>query len=159
MKAKDGVLDFLNRILTAELTAIHQYLLHAEMCGNWGYGRLHHSVRELALEEVDHVQQVIHHILYLEGAPNMQRLGPINVGATVPDQFKFDLKLEQEDLALLREAVAHCAKVGDYSTRHMLEDMAVETEEHIDWMETQLETIKQAGLENYLAEQIKKESS
>lgn len=156
MKAKVGVLEFLNRVLTAELTAIHQYLLHAEMCGHWGYARLHHEVRERALEEVAHVQHVVHHILYLDGAPDMQRLGPIKVGATVPDQLKSDLKLEQDDLALLREAIAHCATVGDYPTRQMLEEMAVETEEHIDWMETQLETIRQVGLENYLAEQIKK---
>jgi bacterioferritin len=159
MKAKAGVLERLNRVLTAELTAIHQYLLHAEMCGNWGYERLHHAVRERALEEVAHVQDVIHHILYLEGAPEMQRLEPINVGATVPDQLRSDLRLEQADLALLREAIAHCTTAGDYPTRQMLEEMAVETEEHIDWMETQLETIKQTGLENYLAEQIKKENS
>ena len=89
----------------------------------------------------------------------MQRLGNVNVGPTVPDQFKSDLRLEQDDLGLLREGIALCAKVGDYSTRHRLEDMAVETDEHIDWLETQLETIKQVGLENYLAEQIKKEAS
>lgn len=159
MKAKEGVIGFLNKVLTAELTAIHQYLVHAEMCGNWGYARLREAVRERALEEVDHVQHVIHHVLYLDGDPNMQRLGTVSVGTTVPDQFKFDLKLEQEDLALLREAVTHCARVGDYTTRHMLEDMVVETEEHIDWIETQQEAIKQAGLENYLTEQIKKEGS
>ena len=88
----------------------------------------------------------------------MQRLGNVNIGQTVQDQFKNDLKLEMDDLALLREAITHCAKVGDYTTRHKLEDMSVDTDEHIDWLETQIETIKQVGLENYLSEQIKKGS-
>lgn len=157
MKAKNGVLEFLNKILTAELTAAHQYIANAAMCGNWGYDRLHHEIHERALEEVTHAEGIVKHILYLEGAPDMQQLGTVKVGQTVPDQFKSDLKLEMEDLQLLREAIAHCDKVGDYTTRHKLEEMSVDTDEHIDWLETQLETIKQVGLENYLSEQIKKE--
>lgn len=156
MKAKEGVLDLLNKILTAELTAVHQYIAHAAMCDNWGYDRLHHGIHERALEEVKHAEGIVEHILYLEGAPEMQRLGNVNIGQTVLDQFKNDLKLEMEDLQLLREAIAHCSKVGDYTTRHKLEEMSVDTDEHIDWLETQLETIKQVGLENYLSEQIKK---
>ena len=156
MKAKEGVLEFLNNVLTAELTAVHQYLAHAAMCKNWGYDRLHHEVHERALEEVNHAGEVIEHILYLEGNPDMQRLRTVNVGQTVPDQFKNDLNLEMEDLKLLREAITHCAKAGDYTTRHKLEDMSVDTDEHIDWLETQQETIRQVGLENYLSEQIKK---
>jgi len=158
MKAKEGVLEFLNKILTAELTAVHQYIAHAAMCDNWGYDRLHHEIHERALEEVKHAEGIVEHILYLEGAPEMQRLGNVNIGQTVQDQFKNDLKLEMDDLALLREAITHCAKVGDYTTRHKLEDMSVDTDEHIDWLETQIETIKQVGLENYLSEQIKKGS-
>lgn len=156
MKAKEGVIDFLNKVVTLELTAIHQYLLHASMCGNWGYDRLDHEFRERATEEVSHVSDLIDHILYLEGTPDMQRLGTVSAGQTVPELFNADLTLEQEDVRLLREAITHCAKVGDYTTRHKLEDMVKETEEHIDWLETQQRAIKQVGLENYLTEQIKK---
>ena len=159
MKAKEGVLDFLNNVLTAELTAVHQYLLHASMCDNWGYERLRHELRGRATEEVDHAAGVMDHILYLEGIPDMQRLRTVQGGQAVPDLFNADLKLEQEDVKLLREAITHCAKVGDYTTRHKLEDMIKDSEEHIDWIETQLRTSKQVGLENYLSEQIKKEGS
>lgn len=157
MKAKEGVIDFLNKLVTKELTAIHQYLLHASLCDNWGYERLEHEFRELATEEVGHVSKVIDHILYLEGTPDMQSLGTVKSGQAVPELFDADLKLEQEDVTLLRDAITHCARVGDYTTRHKLEDMIKETEDHIRWIEIQLRTIKQVGLENYLTEQIKKE--
>ena len=159
MKPKEGVVDYLNKVLTAELTAFHQYLLHASMCDNWGYERLRHEFRERGTEEVDHLSGVMDHILYLDGNPDVQRLGTVAGGQTVPDLFNADLKLEQEDVRLLAEAITHCAKVGDFTTRHKLEDMIQESEEHIDWLETQIETIKQVGLENYLSEQIKKEGS
>lgn len=128
------------------------------MCENWGYDRLHHKIREHAIDEMKHAEEVIEHILYLEGVPNMQRLGTVRVGENVPEQFKVDLKLEMENVKLLREGVAHCAKVGDFTTRHKLEDIVKSEEEHIDWIETQLDTIEQVGVENYLSEQIKKES-
>ncbi len=159
MKAKDGVVDLLNKVLTVDLTAINQYFVHAKMCENWGYDRLHHKVRERSIEEMKDAEVLIEHILYLEGVPNMQRMGTVNVGETVPEQLKLDLKAQQEMLKVLSDGVAHCTKVGDYTTRHMLEDMAKDVDEHIDWIETQLETIKQVGLENYLSEQIKKEGS
>jgi bacterioferritin len=159
MKAKDGVIEMLNRILTADLTAINQYFVHAKMCENWGYERLHHKVRERSFDEMKDAEALIEHILYLEGVPNMQRLGTIHVGETVPEQLKADLVAEKEMLGLLADGVTHCAKVGDYTTRHMLEDMTEDVDDHIDWIETQLETIKQVGLENYLTEQIKKEGS
>ena len=159
MKAKNGVLDLLNKILTAELTAIHQYLLHGAMCQNWGYDRLHHITHERVMEEIQHMEELMNHILYLEGKPDLQSLGPLNVGSTVLQQFENDLKLEQADLKLLQEGIAHCTKVGDYTTRNKLEEMSVETDEHIDWFETQLETIKQVGVENYLSEQLKKEGA
>ena len=159
MKAKEGVVEALNTILTADLTAINQYFVHGKMCENWGYERLHHKIRERSMDEMKDADHLIDHILYLEGVPNMQRLGTVHVGETVPEQFKADLQSERQMLKLLTEAVTHCAKVGDYTTRHMLEDMAKDTDDHIDWIETQLETIKQVGLENYLSEQIKKEGS
>lgn len=159
MKAKEGVVELLNKVLTADLTAINQYFVHGKMCENWGYERLHHTVRQRSFDEMKDAEELIEHILYLEGVPNMQRLGIVNVGETVPEQFKVDLKAEQEMLKLLTDGVTHCAKVGDYTTRHMFEDMAKDVDDHIDWIETQVETIKQVGLENYLAEQIKKEGS
>ena len=156
MKAKKGVLEHLNKILTAEMTAIHQYIAHAAMCDDWGYERLHHTIHERVTEEVSHAQGLVKHILYLEGKPDLQSLEPLNIGNTVPDQLKNDLKLEMDDLARVRAAIEHCTKEGDFTTRHLLEEMSVETDEHIDWLETQQTTINQVGLENYLSEQIKK---
>lgn len=158
MKAKEGVITLLNKILTADLTAINQYYVHAKMCENWGYERLYHKVRERSMDEMKDADELIEHILYLEGVPNVQRLNTIHIGETVPEQFKLDLKAEQEMLQLLSDGVIHCTKVADFTTRHMLEDMVKDVDEHIDWIETQLETIKQVGLENYLSEQIKKDS-
>ncbi len=158
MKAKEGVVNILNKVLTADLTAINQYFLHAKMCENWGYDRLHHKVRERSMAEMKDADELIGHVLYLDGVPNVQRMNTVQVGETVPEQLKLDLKAEQEMLALLNDGVVHCTKVNDFTTRHMLEDMAKDVDQHIDWIETQMETIKQVGLENYLAEQIKKES-
>ena len=158
MKAKEGVVNILNKVLTVDLTAINQYFVHAKMCENWGYERLHHVVRERSIDEMKDAEELIEHILYLEGVPNVQRLNTVHVGETVPEQLKLDLQAEQEMLSLLNEGVVHCVNVGDFTTRHMLEDMAKDVDGHIDWIEVQLETIKQVGLENYLAEQIKKES-
>ena len=159
MKAKDGIIDLLNRVLTANLTAINQYFVHAKMCENWGFEQLHHTIRHRSFDEMKDAEEIMEHTLYLEGVPNMQRLGTVQVGETVPEQFKLDLKAEQEMLKLYTEGVTHCAKVGDYTTRHKLEDMQKDTDDHIDWIETQQELIKQVGLEKYLAEQIKKEGS
>lgn len=159
MKAKEGVVDRLNKILTAELTAVHQYLLHAALCGNWGYERLEHHLKETATEEVRHASGLIDHILYLDGAPNVEQVDHVASGATVAELFKADLKFELDDVQLLREAIAHCAKVGDFTTRHLLEHMVIDSEEHVNWFETQLEAIKQVGLERYLAEQLRKEGS
>ena len=158
MKAKDGVITILNKILTADLTAINQYFVHAKMCENWGYERLHRIVRERSIDEMKDADELIGHILYLEGVPNVQRMNTVQVGETVAEQLKLDLKAEQEMLALLSEGIVHCTKATDFTTRHMLEDMAKDVDAHIDWIETQLETTKQVGLENYLAEQIKHES-
>ncbi len=157
MKAKDGVVEYLNRILACELTAIHQYFLHAELCGHWGYERLEHEVRVRSIGEMKHAEQLIEHILYLEGLPDMQHMERVRVGKTVLEQLQVDLAVEQEDVTLLREAVAHCATVGDFTTRHLLEHLLKDSEGHIDWIETQLETIRQVGIEKYLAEQIKKD--
>ena len=159
MQAKEGVIDLLNRVLTADLTAINQYFIHAKMCENWGYERLHHTVRQRSIDEMQDAEALIEHILYLEGVPNMQRLGTVTVGETVPEQLEVDLVSEQEMLTLLNEGITHCARVEDYTTRRMLEDMVKDVDEHIDWIETQQELIRQVGLERYLSEQIKREGS
>ena len=154
MKAKKGVVEFLNKVLTNELTAINQYFLHAEMCGNWGYDLLHNKMKKHAIDEMKHAEEIIEHILYLDGFPNLQRLGTLKIGETVPEQLKSDLKLEHEAVKLLAEAIAHCASVGDFTTRVKLEGIITSEEGHIDWIETQMETIKQVGVENYLSEHI-----
>lgn len=156
MKAKEGVVEYLNQVLKAELTAVHQYLLHAAMCNNWGYDRLHEHYSNLANEEVAHSSGLIDHILYLDGAPDMQHLDAVAHGRDVAALFSADLNFEREDVELLRKAIAHSAKVGDFTTRHMLEHMIQDSEEHVDWFETQLRTIDQVGLDRYLSEQIKK---
>jgi bacterioferritin len=154
VKAKDGVIENLKRILTAELTAVHQYLLHAGLCKSWGYMRLHEEFESLAQGEVKHAGQLIDQILYLDGSPDMQKLEAVATGSDVKQLFEEDLKFEKDDVELLREAIAHCAKAADFTTRHMLEHMLIDTEEHIDWFETQLRTVGQIGLERYLSEQM-----
>ncbi len=154
MKAKKGIIEFLNKVLTNELTAINQYFLHGEMCGNWGYELLHNEIRKHAIDEMKHAEQIIEHILYLDGFPNLQRLGTLKIGETVPEQFKSDLALEHEAVKLLAEAIEHCVKVGDFNTRAKLEVILTSEEEHIDWIETQMETMKQVGVENYLSQHM-----
>ncbi len=154
MKAKEGVLDILNKVLVSELTAVHQYLLHAALCKHWGYGRLYAHFSHLAQEEVSHSSGLIDHILYLGGAPEMGHLDAVAAGKKVSELLEADLAFEREDADALRQGIAHCAKVGDFTTRHRLEDMIIDTEEHIDWFETQLRTIEQVGEERYLAEQL-----
>jgi bacterioferritin len=156
MKAKEGVVEFLNQVLRAELTAVHQYLLHAAMCKNWGYDRLHDHFSHLAQEEVGHSSGLIDHVLYLEGTPDVEHPDSVARGRSVEDLFRKDLAFEREDVELLRKAIAHCAKAGDFTTRHMLEHMIEDSEEHVDWFERQLSAIEQTGLASYLAEQIKK---
>ena len=156
MKAKEGVVEFLNQVLRAELTAVHQYLVHAALCKNWGYERLNAHYSHLAHEEVGHSSGLIDHILYLDGTADVEHLDAVGHGRDVTALFSADLDFEREDAELLRKAIAHCAKVGDFTTRHILEHMIIDTEEHIDWFETQLRVVKQVGLENYLSEQIKK---
>jgi bacterioferritin len=154
MRAKEGVIDRLNGLLTNELTAINQYFIHAEMCKNWGYERLHHKLREYSIEEMKDAQELIEHILYLEGVPNVQRLGTVQVGEAAREHLELDAEQERNAVAALTEAITHCAQVGDYTTRGKLEHMVQGEEEQLDWLETQLETIRQVGLENYLSQQI-----
>ena len=154
MRGKDKVIARLNEALKGELTAITQYFLHSEMCENWGYHRLHEAIRKSALDEMKHAEELIERILFLEGVPNVQRLNKINIGETVPEQFKSDLALEMEAVKVLNEGIQVCREAGDNNTRALLERMLHSEEEHVDWLEAQHHLLKQVGEQAYLAEQI-----
>jgi len=153
-KKREAIIDVLNDVLTAELTAINQYFLHGEMCENWGYKKLHKEVRGHSIGEMKHADSVIERILFLDGLPNVQRLGNISIGENVPEMLKLDLALEEEAVNRLNTAIETAREAGDNGTRHLLEEILESEEEHVDWIEAQLELIKQVGTENYLSEQI-----
>jgi bacterioferritin len=154
MKGDPQVLDALNEILTAELTAINQYFIHSRMCSNWGYKKLADKKREESIEEMRDAQAIIDRLLYLEGVPNMQRLSPVRVGEDAVEQHKLDLQLEKEAVVRLNKAIALCSDKGDGGTREMLEHILKGEEESVDWLETQLHVISEIGKELYLAEQL-----
>jgi bacterioferritin len=154
MRGHDEVIELLNEVLTGELTAINQYFLHAKMCENWGYKRLASHVRDESIDEMKHAETLTDRILYLEGIPNLQRLSPLRIGETVSEQLGNDLAVEMAALQRLNEGIALCSRLGDNGTRELLEDILVEEENHVDWLETQLETIRQIGVEHYLAQQL-----
>lgn len=154
MEPKEGVVELLNGSLTIELTAINQYFLGAKQCGNWGFSKLERAFRALSLDEMKDTEGIIERILFLEGLPNMQRLNTVRVGETVPELLQAGLDLELGAVGFLRDAIEHCVRVGDFATRAMFEEMIVDEEKHVDWFETQQETIKIVGLERYLSQQI-----
>lgn len=154
MKGNDKVISTLNDILTAELTAINQYFIHAKMCANWGFNKLAKKVRDESIDEMKHADRLIERILFLEGVPNVQRLGKVNVGETVKEQFELDLKLEYDAIVRLNAAVALARDVGDNTTREMVENILVGEEEHTDWLETQIGLIKTLGEQMYCAQQL-----
>jgi bacterioferritin len=158
MRGHERIIALLNDVLTAELTAINQYFIHARMCENWGYDRLWHKVREESIGEMKHADEIIERILYLEGVPNMQRLGKVNVGETVPEQLRLDLELEKAAIQALDAAIEEARSLGDNGTRELLEDILTGEEAHANWIEAQQTLIAQVGEANYLAQQIKKES-
>jgi bacterioferritin len=156
MKGNAKLIEALNEILTGELTSVNQYFVHAKMCANWGYERLAEAVRKESIEEMKHADDLIERILYLDGVPNVQRLGKIRVGETVPEQLKLDYKLETDAIPRLNEAIKLATEVGDNGTREMLEDILTSEEEHVDWLEAQFDLLEQVGEQNYLAQQIHK---
>ena len=155
MKGEDAIIDLLNEVLTAELTAVNQYFLDAKMCANWGYDRLASQFREESIGEMKDADALIERILYLEGLPNLQRLSVVRVGETVPEQITLALDLEREAIERLNNGIRLCLDRGDSGTRDLLEDILEGEEEHADWLETQLELIAQVGEALYLAEQIR----
>ncbi len=157
MKGNEQVINVLNQVLRKELTGINQYFIHAKMCQNWGYERLYKHIKEESIEEMKHAAEVIERILFLEGTPNISAYDKITIGATVKQQLENDLALETAALAVLRPGIKTCLEASDDASRELLEDILVDEEEHVDWIEAQLHMIEEIGYQNYLAQQIYKD--
>lgn len=155
MKGNDTILAHLNELLAEELTAINQYMVHSEMCANWGYERLHHRIERRAIQEMKHAEKLIARILFLEGLPVVSTLNALHIGVDVKKQFEADHDAEIGAVKNYNTAVNDAARLGDNGTREMLEGILAEEEEHVDWLEAQLDQIGQLGLPVYLAEQIR----
>jgi len=156
MKSTEEILTLLNHLLTNELTAINQYFIHAKMCENWGYERLGQKIREESIDEMRHADQVISRILFLEGIPNLQALHKLRVGETVKEQLESDLQLEYSAIQFLNKGIEVARAAKDNATEDLMTRILVSEEQHTDWIETQLELIRQVGEQNYLSQQIKK---
>ena len=154
MKGDPKVIAVLSQVLKAELTAINQYFLHAEMCENWGYARMAKLVKKESIEEMMHAEILMERILYLDGTPNMSDYFKINIGQTLKEQLQNDLNLEYEAVKRLNAGIETCVKQGDNGSRELLEKILKDEEHHIDWLEGQLHAIKEMGIENYLAQQL-----
>ena len=155
MQGNPKIIEALNEVLTAELTAINQYYIHFKMCENWGYKGLAAHHRAESVEEMQHADKLIERILFFDGVPNMQRLNPVKVGETVPEQHELDLALEIDAQARLNKGIKLCRAEGDNGTRALFEAILLDEEEAIDWAEAQLGMIKDMGVENYLTEQMR----
>ncbi len=159
MRGNEKVLKDLGEALKAELTAINQYFLHAKMCENWGYFRLGAWYRKESIDEMVHAEKLMERILFLEGTPNMTEIGPIAVGTNVKAQFENDLSLELQAVKHLNGAIRAATEAGDNASRALFEEILVEEEEHVDYLEGQLHAIGEMGIENFLAQQMHKASS
>jgi bacterioferritin len=155
MKGSPKIIELLNEALTKELTAINQYFIHSKMCENWGYAALAKKYYDESIGEMKHAEELIKRILFLEGIPNMSRYDKIKVGETVRKQLESDLRIEVEAIEMLRPGIKLCLEESDHTTRDLLQRILIEEEEHVDWIEGQLHIIKEAGYENYLAQQIR----
>ena len=155
MKGNKKVIEFLNDVLTGELTSVNQYFLHAKMCRHWGYLRLAAVNHKESIGEMKHADELIERILYLEGLPNLQRLYKVRVGETVPEQLRADRDTEVEAVARLNKGIALCVDVGDNGSRELLERILTSEEEHLDWLETQLGLVATLGEVDYLAQQLR----
>ena len=156
MKGDAKVIEYLNKGLRSELTAINQYWLHYRMLDNWGYKALAKKWRAESIEEMVHADKFTDRILFLDGLPNFQALGKLKIGETPREILQCDLALELEALQLLKDAIVHCEGVGDFTSRQLFADILDSEEEHIDWIETQLSLIERIGEQNYLAQQLDK---
>ena len=154
MKGHDDIIELLNDVLTAELTAINQYFVDAKMFQNWGYERLGKRFRDESIDEMHDADKLIERILYLDGLPNLQRLGTVRVGETPVEKLQLALDLEREAIDRLNTGIARCVELGDNGSRELLEEILVGEESHADWLESQLELVRQLGDAHYLAQQI-----
>ena len=155
MQGDRNVIDLLNDVLTAELTSVNQYFADAKMCANWGYERLAEKFRDESISEMKDADSLIERILYLEGMPNLQRLGSVRIGETVPEKLNLALDLERSAIDRLNAGIATCVGAGDHGSRELLVDILEGEEAHADWIETQLELLRQVGEQHYLAQQIR----
>ncbi|MGH9274824.1 MAG: bacterioferritin [Acidimicrobiales bacterium] len=155
MRGHDEVIELLNEVLTAELTAVNQYFLDAKMLSNWGYERLGSKFRDESIDEMKDADQLIERILYLEGMPNLQRLSTVRVGETAPEKLSLALELEKEAIERLNRGIALSVQHADNGSRELLEEILTGEEDHADWLESQLELISQVGEAHYLAQQIR----
>lgn len=156
MKGDAKVIEFLNKALYNELTAINQYFLHAKMLKNWGLKELAEHEYHESIDEMKHADALSERILFLDGLPNFQALGRLRIGENPLEVLRADLALELEAIPLLREAIAHCEAVNDFGSRKLFSDILVSEEDHVDWIETQLSLIERIGEANYLAQQLDK---
>jgi bacterioferritin len=156
MRGNDQIIASLNDLLAEELTAINQYMVHSEMCANWGYERLHKAIEKIAIDEMKHAEKLIGRIIFLEGAPTVSKLNKINIGKTVEDILKNDLDSEADAVPSYNAAVLQANQLKDAGTREMLEDILEDEEKHTDWLESQRDQIAQMGISTYLAQQIEK---
>jgi len=154
MQGNERVLELLNTVLSHELTSVNQMFLHARMCEHWGYQRLWKRVREESIEEMRNADRLVARVLQLDGLPNLQRLGKVNVGETVSEQLALDLEVERTAIRLLNEGIELCRSAGDDGSRTLLADILGREETHASWLETQLGLIEQIGAMNYLAQQM-----
>ena len=154
MKGNDDIIELLNEVLTAELTSINQYFVDAKMAANWGYERLGKHYYDESIDEMKDADELIERILYLDGLPNLQRLGTVRVGETIPEKLALALELERDSITRLNTGIPRCLEAGDNGSRDLLENILQGEEKHADWLETQLELINQVGEAPYLAEQI-----
>jgi bacterioferritin len=154
MKGNERIIERLNALLADELTAINQYMVQSEMCSNWGYERLHKAIEKRAIQEMKHAEKLIGRIIFLEGSPTVTKLNKIEIGADVEAHHKNDWKAEESAVRAYNESVRTAVELGDNGTRELLESILKDEEEHIDWIEAQLDQIKQMGIQNYLVEQL-----
>jgi bacterioferritin len=154
MKGNEKIIQQLNARLADELTAINQYMVHSEMCANWGYERLHKAIEKRAIDEMKHAEKLIERILFLDGKPTVSVLNEIHIGADVEAQHRNDLTAEQTAVKDYNQDIGLAAEVGDHGTRELLKSILQEEEQHLDWLEVQLDQIQQMGKQNYLVEQI-----
>jgi bacterioferritin len=154
MQAPPQIIELLNEVLTAELTAVNQYFGHSRMQRNWGFERLAEHSYDESIDEMKHADSLIERILYLEGMPNLQRLGSVRLGEDPIEQLRLDLELEREAVERFNRGIALAVELGDNGTRSLLEHMLRSEEEHVDWLETQLDAVERLGTELYLSQQL-----